>query len=333
MQRRQSSSKWVVVAATLFMCTVGARGAPPIVGGGEKILWIGNSFTEWAGGLDSYVKAALAAGEPSRQVYMNTSIMGATELIEIYNNGSAVAEIRRGNYDVVVLQGFNNPHNVESADRETFVEAVRNFDAVIKETGAQTVLFMTWPYQTHAETPFLYTTIASVISQSYLIVGEEVGAPVVPCGWVWNSLFRAPPPGQDKFFLYADVIHQNQTGAYLNALAFYSILTLSSPKELDFSVDGFSPPAELDSVLKYRAWTICKKWIADHGYDEGATVGIARSTPTAISPAAGVEPGTRMFSLNGALIGSAVPVTGLSRLTASVAVAGRKRTLFVAGRR
>jgi len=151
-----------------------SHSAGPLVTGGEKILFIGNSLTAW-GELPNRVQEACAAG--GVPVTTSAYIEGATELIDIYNHGAANVEIRKG-WNIVVLQGWTHAQNAQPGDREKLIKAVVWFNAVIESAGAKTVLYQTFPGQNQGD---LYGVIATIIAGSFDSAAAHSGnAPVAP---------------------------------------------------------------------------------------------------------------------------------------------------------
>jgi len=271
--------------------------------GGEKILFIGNSLTANGGGLDNHVRNVLAAGSPSIQVTTESYIEYATELIAIYNNGAAADRIRSGGYNYVVLQGWNHAENVPEGGRTQFIQAVVQFDQVIRSTGAQTLLYMHFPGAFQAD---LYSVIANAIADSYDSASAHVDrAPVAPCGLAWRTIFLKPPAGQSKTFLYADDIHQNEFGHVLNSYVFYMTLTGKSPIGLQNAHPAVTIDRAVDSTLQFRAWQMVTWWDGKHA-STSVTPSRRLAQPLGVSnpaddPAAGI--GAALFMVNGRKIG------------------------------
>jgi hypothetical protein len=270
------------------------------IANGEKILFIGNSLTNNGGGLDNWVEAAGAADDPSITINADRSIMFATELSGIYNNGAARDKIANGSYDIVVLQGWDDP----VLQPDSFHKYVDLFDIDIKAAGSQTVLFMTWPIIPHG------TWALNVLNNHYNDAGDRIGAPVVHVGTVWWGLRRRVPPGfgLDTAFLFADDIHPNDTGQYLNSLCFYSFFTQESPEGVDYEIGGFSLDDALEDTLQARAWKTIALDVQDY-------VGVRpRVAPLTVAPAASpMSIQQRVFLLDGSVVRGDRAVRGHGR--------------------
>lgn len=90
-------------------------------------------------------------------------------------------EIREG-YDVVVLQ-----EDVPETDVETFHEYARRFEKVIRETGADPVLFMAWSYER------LAWISQAEIAQAHRDIARELGVDVAPVGLAWQRVMEERP--------------------------------------------------------------------------------------------------------------------------------------------
>ena len=65
-------------------------------------------------------------------------------------------------------------------ESKKMTESVRQFDEVIKRSGAKSVLYMTWARENAPEAQQAITT-------AYKSIGKELGAIVVPVGQAWQS--------------------------------------------------------------------------------------------------------------------------------------------------
>ena len=251
-----------IVAAAFLLGAVLTRSAPAAdipISDGTRILFIGNSFTELFGGVDSYVKAACAASKPPIKITTKRIIGWAQELSNLYANTDAVNEIKNGKWNIVVLQGFNNAQNWPPGSVESFYDSVRRFDAVIKATGGKTVLFMHWAgnptknWMGEAK----YENDTKTLVDNYTRIGKEIGAVVVPCGLVLHDLTKNPPAKDlPKDYLYHDDIHQNALSSGINGYTFFTMLTHRSPIGMHYTLGDFKPDAAMEKAIQERVWKI-----------------------------------------------------------------------------
>ena len=263
---RTLSKACLLVSFCVFLCAAGS----PLIKGGEKILFIGNDLTGNGGGLDTAVRTTLAAA--SITVTTDKYVEDGAELIDIYNHGKATAQIRSGNYDIVVLQDWINAEDDPPGSLALMFQAVQEFNSVITSTGGKTVLYMTYPaisqtWQSHEGKSGLsiYSTIAEIIAINYDTASSKIGkAPVAPCGVAFRTMVIAPPPGQDSSLLYSGTTEfPSEYGQLLNAYVFFETLTGNSPIGLK---QTFYPGADpkIDSVLQYRAGIVTTDWMVKH---------------------------------------------------------------------
>lgn len=189
-----------------------------------RALFIGNSFTA-RNDLPGLLSRLVATGGKGELEHELISINGASLRTHL-NKGEAQKRISASHWDYVVLQE-QSTLPIKNAKRTG--ENIRDFSAAIKETGAQTVLYMTWARQNAPETQ-------TVLSETYTRSGHELDVPVVPAGLAWQSALAADPNLglHDK-----DQSHPNLAGSYLAACTFYATLFIGRSKSI----------AEIDSGL------------------------------------------------------------------------------------
>jgi hypothetical protein len=278
---------------------------------GERILFVGNSYTGFEGGLHNHVKTICSMGSPSLNITADISWAGGTELLELYDVTDAVSKIRTGNYDIVVLQADNDPF----IDTARFFQAVRKFDVEIKAAGAQTVLFMPWTYPTQELGSYSYCL------NNHNAIAAEVGAYIVPVGTVWWGMRKRPPLGLEEFACWVDGgndCHQDDTGQTLNTYIFYAALTGRSPMGINFGYGSLDGSSALADTLKMRAWST-----VSHFAQPGLTAvrgwaAPSRGAPLRVLIGHGNAPAAVRVRLNGARIDMSplTPRTGGLSVTA-----------------
>jgi hypothetical protein len=116
----------------------------------------------------------------------------------------------------------------ESVDQTTTI--MRNFDAMNREDGARTVIFLTWANQRdsswYKDPRFSFTHNPEYMQQQFdektYALAKMLQAEVVPAGDYWAAALAERP---NLPLFEPDGHHPSPTGAYLNALAFYHHLT------------------------------------------------------------------------------------------------------------
>ena len=204
-----------------------------------KILFIGNSFT-----TRNDVPALLAglAADGGRGVRIESEVVaaGGASLRRHLNGGKAAELLKTSTWDYVVLQ---EQSTLPIKNRRRMHENIRDADELIRDSKAQTVLYMTWARQKTPETQRDLTT-------AYEEIGEEIGAVVVPVGRAWERLLESHP---EVILHDADGSHPSLTGSYLAACVFQWSL-FGKPVGIPASVSSI-PENEMDIVHRVAEQT------------------------------------------------------------------------------
>ena len=182
----------------------------------KRVLFVGNSYT-YFWNLPQNVAALTKEGKAEIQTQQSTAggvnwgqhLRGEKEL-------KTRAIIENGDFDIVVIQN----HSTSTIDRpDSLAYFGRMLNDLIKKSGAQTYLYMTWAREWD---PYMQDPI----TKKYTDFGKEIDAKVVPVGLAWQRA-RALRPG---FPLYdEDKSHPSPLGTYLTACVFYRVFTGKSP--------------------------------------------------------------------------------------------------------
>jgi hypothetical protein len=187
--------------------------SPPSV----RILFIGNSYTFFNGGVDrALTEIAALRGKTIECVPV---VNGGRSLEWHWEQGDARAMIARGKWDWVVLQDYSTQ---PLKHRESMAEAVREFDRVIKQSGGKPALFMTWARESSPEDQ-------QQIAGAYMSLALELGARLVPVGIAWQRA-REQMPDQELYRF--DGSHPTAEGTYLAACCFDVALLHDDPRGL-----------------------------------------------------------------------------------------------------
>lgn len=166
--------------------------------------------------------------------------------------------IRTGNYDVVVIQGWEDA--ADPAKLTSWLGYAQKFADLADSTGAQPVFFCPWAMTTHN-----WYNAFTRYEPAFDTAGARANAPVVHVGRLWWDLRTERPLSGgirprvagvflDSLFMFSDAIHPDDSGQYVNALAFYSFMTNKSPASLGSTVSGFSFGAEFQDTMQARVW-------------------------------------------------------------------------------
>lgn len=212
-----------------------------------SILWIGNSFTYYNGGIPAIVRALAAALKPlpARTLRMATQAIGGAHLRQHAANTSLPLE---DGWDLVVVQGYSN-EPILPAKAAAFTSALATLHGRIAATGAGTALFMTWAYKNHPE-------MSAALASAYETAGRATGAAVVPVGLAFADALSARPRLQ--LYVAEDNKHPSPAGTYLAACTFYAALYGGSPEPAGLVWDHLPP--ETAQFLEETAWQTVSRY-------------------------------------------------------------------------
>ncbi len=187
-----------------------------------RILFIGNSHTYRHDVPSMFVRMA-AVREPAVPVAVESCDGEGASLAWHWENPKTVRAITKGNWNYVVLQERSGGPIEDQPSMEKYA---LNLDRRIRDSGARTILYMTWPRREKPETQ-------SVIAAAYSGLQRLTGALLAPVGSVWRECCAAYP---DLDLYDPDGRHANALGAYLSACTFFSLICGRSPEGLSEAV-------------------------------------------------------------------------------------------------
>jgi hypothetical protein len=214
---------------------------------GERVLFVGNSFTYANNGLENHVRRLAASATPPKLLQADSHTRGGATLRIHYNRAEALEVIRNGAYDFVVLQ--DDIPEVREHSVEPFLEYARLFEQEVAESGAKSVFFMAWSYDR------LDWIDQDGIAQAHLQIGTELDARIAPVGVAFE---RASARRSDLGMLGRDQEHESIHGTYLAACVIYATLFSESPEGLSYAPWRVS--AEEAEFLQQVAWETVQKW-------------------------------------------------------------------------
>lgn len=189
----------------------------------REILFIGNSYTYYNGGIDSHLQRLAESASPPIKLVVESQTTPNQTLKGHYNDNRTQRALARRSWDVAILQGASY-EPVDHSTRPEFFEFAQRLDEEIKDIGAQTVFFMTWGWQF---SPGMIVDLRN----AYLKQGNKIGALVVPVGIAWEQVLQERP----GISLHSDRRHSNLKGTYLAACVFYAALLGQSPVGLSYT--------------------------------------------------------------------------------------------------
>jgi len=198
-----------------------------------RVLFIGNSYTFFNGGMGTLVQSLASAVKGGRGLEFVEVTKGGQTLEGHWNEGKALAQIRKGGWDFVVLQ----EHSLGALDRrEKMFQYAKMFDAEIRKTGAKTVFYETWGRKNRPE-------MYGVVEQAYVGLATQLKAVVAPAGAAWSMALKSNPT---LALHIADLSHPTPAGTYLNACVFYETFFGKSPEGLPHTIKNAAGKVLID---------------------------------------------------------------------------------------
>jgi hypothetical protein len=201
----------------------------------SRVLFIGNSFTDYNGGVDQALKGL----DPT--IAAERLAPGGYTLADHWNSGQAVSRIHAEKWNYVVLQDQSQEPVTAPGQFSEYAGRLAN---EIVQSGAQPVLFMTWERPDSLQ----YGVTTQALANSYYAVGNRYNMKVAPVGLAFARALREKP----GLTLYVQDGHPTVQGTYLAACVFYAILFGKSPVGISFALPGISND-ERDFLQKVAA--------------------------------------------------------------------------------
>ncbi len=212
-----------------------------------RVLFIGNSFTYYNGGLETHVKQLALTANPKRHFETERATKGGATLKILDSLPFVHEKIRNGDHDVVVLQ--EDIPELKEHTVETFFEYARKFNDEVRNSGGRTVLFMAWPYER------LNWVSQTEIAKAHHTIAEELKVPVAPVGLAFQRSLAARP---ELPMLGRDKEHETLHGTYLAACVIHATLFGTSPVGVDYRPAGVS--LNDAAFLQRIAWETIGDW-------------------------------------------------------------------------
>jgi hypothetical protein len=220
---RWSLSLAALLWASTLLPAEGGQASPP-ASTGLRVLFIGNSYTYFNNLPELFAKLSSRA-PGARHVEVRRVAYPGERLKQHWIRGDALAAIREGHWDYVVLQEQSTlgsrflDGEGKIDDPATFHEYARRFVTEIRKVAAKPVFFLTWA-------SWRVPDDQMALNYAYFTIGRELQAMVVPVGPAW-SIARRERPGVNLYF--SDGAHPGPAGSYLAACLFHAFLQGSSP--------------------------------------------------------------------------------------------------------
>ncbi len=224
----------------------------------KSILFLGNSYTYYNGGLPTMLKnIANSLGET---IEVESNALGGYTLENHSTNSTSLELIASRNWDYVVLQEQSQKPSFPPSQVETEVYPYSTVlcDSIYSNnTCTKPLFFMTWGYENGdaSNCPY-YTPLCTYegmqwrLRQSYVEMAEANNAWAVPCGMAVKAVRESNP---EIGLYYTDGSHPSIHGTYLAACTFYSSIYHKSAA-------GAYIPTEITAdeaaILQNAAWAV-----------------------------------------------------------------------------
>ena len=212
---------------TQAVVATGRPAAPPTsTPDPTRVLFIGNSLTFFNGLPEVFAELARSEGHA---VEVDMSAQAGQTLDGHASSPGAGEKLTDQRWAFVVLQEQSQIPAITAQRSEQMVPAVRVLNGEIAESGADTVLFMTWANRAGLPGAGFkdYAAMQAAIEAGYLEVAREVGAMVAPVGVAWRRALEGHP---ELELWQSDGIHPSLEGTYLAASVFYASILEQSPE-------------------------------------------------------------------------------------------------------
>lgn len=171
----------------------------------KKILFIGNSHTNFNGGLDTHLRGFVNTDDTSNLIAIQA--FGGFTLKNHLDNQSTLDIIASEEWDFIVLQ--ENSY-IAAFEPNEMLDSIERFKTLFAQSGSEIYLFKTWAYE---DMPVMNTLLTNVYNQAHINSGFKR----MPIGTYWTQFHN-----EHTTSLYNDDgIHPNLLGTYLNAAIFF----------------------------------------------------------------------------------------------------------------
>ena len=181
-----------------------------------KVLFVGNSFTFWNGGLDKHLKILSDSMTPSLGYQTESVVRGGASLEVMWNKTKAVEKIKNGKFDIVILQD-----DIPETSVKSFKEYSQKFIELVRKSGARPILFMAWDYER------LNWISMEQIMAAHLEISKSLKVEVAPVGFAW-SLSKKRQPALNMYD--KDAEHPSVAGMYLSLIVIEATISGKDPR-------------------------------------------------------------------------------------------------------
>ena len=187
-----------------------------------KILFIGNSHTYYHNMPSMLEEISYSQKDSPKVISASKHTIGAANLKRHWHDGIAADQIRNEKWDYVVLQEQSDTMLFRN-ERKKSKRYFSNFHKIIKESGAKTIIYATWPKKPGHRIYRIFKTDYNIAREttnhSLYDIARKLGANIIYTSMIWDSGIY------NKMEMYRpDGNHASKNGSYLVALEFYKHL-------------------------------------------------------------------------------------------------------------
>ncbi len=160
-------------------------------------------------------------------------------------------KLQTNTYDFVFIQ---EQSTCPFTNYERFADAATTLHGMIRENGAQCILYETWARETGspALTANHWTNagMTADLCEAYETLAATLDTPLSPVGEAFYDIHTTCP---DIDLYDPDTTHPSKTGSYLAALCHYATVTGDDPRHVTFNADEDTDVATILKEAAYRA--------------------------------------------------------------------------------
>jgi hypothetical protein len=210
----------LLLSPAIAACRLNAVTAPSFPDGGTRVLFIGNSLTEYNDLPGMFESLARLAGKTD--VRAGKITFGNFSLEDHWNEGTARRALSDSRWEFVVMQQGSSALPESQVHLRTWAS---RFAPMVRASGAEPVLYMVWPYSSRL---FDFPNVL----QSYQNAAAAINGVFAPAGDAWTA-------HGDLAATYSfDGLHPTSRGTYLAALVLVERLLGVSPEQLPPTIPG-----------------------------------------------------------------------------------------------
>ena len=203
----------------------------------ERVLFVGNSYLYYGDSVHNHVRriAEELGPHPVGAFQYKSATIGGARLSH-HNLDHLLAPGRLGvdqPFDLVILQGGSS-EVLTPENRAQFRQSALELNKKIRAAGAQAALYMTHAYVEPHER--FDPNMIDKIAQTYVSVGNQIGALVIPVGLAFEEAY-AQRPGIELHKAF-DGTHPSLLGTYLAACVVYQSIYGTSVTKASYDYFG-----------------------------------------------------------------------------------------------